>query len=104
MGDEGMKAHTIHKINMVYLGKGLKERGQEMVLKSCSQVLGRIRLYVTPWTVGLQAPLSKGSPRQENWSGLPFLPPGVLPDPKIKSASPALTGGFFTTEPPGKWG
>ena len=29
------------------------------------------------------------------------------PDPGIKSLSPALTGGFFTTEPPGKllsWG
>ena len=35
-----MKAHAIHKINMVYLGKGLKERGQEMVLKLCACVLG----------------------------------------------------------------
>ena len=39
---------------------------------------------------------------QEYWSGLPFPPPGDLPDPGIKLRSPALTGVFFTTEPPGK--
>ena len=35
-------------------------------------------------------------------SGLPFPTPGTLPDPGIEPASPALAGGFFTTEPPGK--
>ena len=40
--------------------------------------------------------------RQEYWSGLPFPLPGDLPDSGIKPASPALAGGFFTTEPPGK--
>ena len=35
-------------------------------------------------------------------SGLPFPPPGDLPDPRIEPVSPALAGGFFTTEPPGK--
>ena len=52
-----------------------------------------------------QAPLSMGFPRQEYWSGLPFPTPGDLPDPGIESASPAspaLAGGFFTTEPHGK--
>ena len=46
-----------------------------------------------------------GFPRQEYWSRLPFPPPGDLPDPGIKPespADPALAGGFFTTEPPGK--
>ena len=36
----------------------------------------------------------------EYWNGLPFLPPGDLPDPGIKLSSllsPALAGGFFTT-------
>ena len=36
----------------------------------------------------------------EYWSGLPFPPPGDLPDPGIKLSSllsPALAGGFFTT-------
>ena len=43
--------------------------------------------------------------RQEYWSGLPFPPPGNLPDPGIEPASlasPALAGRFFTTEPVGK--
>ena len=59
----------------------------------------------TPCPVAHQVPLSMGSPRQENWSGLPFPHPGDLLDPGIKPmspASPALAGGFFTTEPPGK--
>ena len=44
-------------------------------------------------------------PRQEDWSGLPFLPPGNLPDPGIEPESPippTLAGGLFTTEPPRK--
>ena len=31
----------------------------------------RVQLFVTPWTVALQAPLSMGFSRQEYWSGLP---------------------------------
>ena len=56
----------------------------------------------TAWTIALQAPLSMEFPRQEYWSGLPFPPPEDLPKPGTKSTSPALAGGFFTTEPPGK--
>ena len=56
----------------------------------------------TPWTVALEGPLSMEFPRQEYWSGLPFSSPGDLPDPGIKPVSPALAGGFFTTEPPRK--
>ena len=39
-------------------------------------------------------------PRQEYWSELPFPSPGDLPNPGIEPTSPALAGGFFTTEPP----
>ena len=52
-----------------------------------------------------KASLSLGVSRQEYWSGVSFPPPGGLPDPGFKSTSsvpPALEGGFFTTEPPGK--
>ena len=55
--------------------------------------------FVTPKTVACQAPLSTEFSRQEYWSGLPFPPPGDLPNPGIKPASlmsPALGGGFFT--------
>ena len=58
--------------------------------------------FATPWTMAHQVPLSMGFPRQEYWNGLPFLPPGDLPDPGIKPEFPALEGGFFTAEPPGK--
>ena len=62
--------------------------------------LSRVRLFVTPWTVAHQAPLSMGFSRQEYWSGLPFPSPGDLPDPGIEPVSLmsiALVGGFFTT-------
>ena len=53
--------------------------------------------FVTPWTVARQAPLSMGFPRQDYWSGLPCPPPGHLPDPGMEPESPALAGGFSTT-------
>ena len=60
-------------------------------------VVSHVQLFVTPWTVVCQAPLSTGLPRQEYWSELPFPPPGDLPDPWIEPLSPPLAGGFFTT-------
>ena len=60
--------------------------------------LSRVPLFATPWTVARQAPQSKGFSRQDYWSGLPFPPPGDLPDPGIEPASlacPAMAGGFF---------
>ena len=45
--------------------------------------------FMTPRTVAHQAPLSMGFPGQEDWSGLPFPPPGDLPDPGIDPTSPA---------------
>ena len=55
-------------------------------------------------TVACQAPLSMEVSRQE-WNRLPFPPLGDPLDSGIKPASamsPALPGGFFITEPPGK--
>ena len=49
-----------------------------------------------------QAPLSMGFPMQEYWSVLPFPTLRDLPDPGTEPMSPALAGGFFTTEPLGK--
>ena len=46
-----------------------------------------------------------GFSRQGSWGGLPFPTPGDLPHPGIEPASlapPALEGGFFTAETPGK--
>ena len=49
-----------------------------------------IRLFSTPWTVALQAPLSMGFSTQEYWSGLSFPPPEDLPNPGTEHRSPAL--------------
>ena len=60
--------------------------------------LHRVWLFATPWTVACQVPLFIGFSRQEYWSGLPCAPPGDLPNPGIKPASPvspALQVEFF---------
>ena len=66
------------------------------------KLLSHVRLFATPWTVTYQAPPSMGFSRQEYWSGLPFPSPGDLPHPGTEPTSPALAGGFFIAEPPGK--
>ena len=67
-----------------------------------AQLLSRVRLLVTSWTVAHQAPLSVGFPWQEYWSGLSFPSPEDLPDPGTEPMSPALAGRFFTIDPPEK--
>ena len=42
-----------------------------------------------------------GFSRQKYWSGLPYPSLGDLPNSGVEPPSPALAGGFFTTEPPG---
>ena len=64
-----------------------------------------VQLFVTPWTVACQASLFMGFSRQEYWSGLPYPPPGDLPNPGIEPASlmsPALAGRVLALVPPGK--
>ena len=46
-------------------------------------------LFVTPWTMARQAPLSMGFSRKEYWNRLPCLPPEDLPDPGTEPVSPA---------------
>ena len=60
----------------------------------------RVRLFVTLWTVARQAPLSMGFSRQEYWSGLPYPPPGDLPNPGSELMAPALQA--IVSESPGK--
>ena len=92
-----------------------KGAGEEILLHFCpaERYIGSVSVYVdsvmsysvTPWTVARKAILLMEFSRREYWSGLPFPPPGSLPDPGIKPASlkpPALAGGFFTTKLPGK--
>ena len=62
------------------------------------QLVSCVQLFLTPWTVACQVPLSMGFSREEYCSGFPFPSPGNLPRPGIEPVSPALAG----TEPSGK--
>ena len=65
-----------------------------------AQSLSRVRLFATPWTIAHQVLLSMGFSRQEYWCRLPCSPLGDLPDLGIEPmspVSPALAGGFFTS-------
>ena len=65
--------------------------GEETVKKcgtntcaSCAPSLSCVQFFVPLWTVACQAPLFIGFPRQEYWSGLPFSPPGDLPNTGVE--------------------
>ena len=84
-----------------------KRRGGEAESCSClpcllPHVLSCVRLFVTPWSIACQAPLSMEFSRQEYWSELLFPSPGDLLDSGIQPmslASPALEGGALPLFP-----
>ena len=59
----------------------------------------RVWLFATLWTIARQAPLSMESSRQEDWSGLPFRPRGVLPSKGPEPVTPALQADSFPLSP-----
>ena len=67
----------------------------------CSS-LSCVWLFVTPWTVACQTPVSMEFSRKEYWSGLSFASPGDLPDPEIEPKSPVLQLDSLLSKPPGK--
>ena len=66
------------------------------------KVLSHVHLFVTPWTITYQVPLSMGFSKQEYWSGLPFPSPGDLPNPGIEPRSLSLQADALPSESPGK--
>ena len=66
------------------------------------KLLSHVQLFVTPWTVAHQVPLSMEFSKQEYWSGFLFPPPGDLPNPGIEPGSPTLQADALLSEPPGK--
>ena len=69
-----------------------------LVAKSCLTL-------ATPWTGAHKAPLFRGFPRQEYWSGLSFLSPGDLPNSGTEPTfpmSPALQADSLSAEPSGR--
>ena len=71
------------------------------VIRGCmyASTLSYVQLFVTPWTVAPPGSSIHGISQAGILEWLPFPSPGALPDPGIEPASPALAGGFFTTEP-----
>ena len=69
-----------------------------------AQMLSHAQLFVTLRTVAHHAPLSMGFFRQEYWNGLPFPPPGDLPNPGIESTSPASPALQADSLPLSHWG
>ena len=66
----------------------------------CAQLLSRVQVFVTPWTVAHQAPLSMGFSKQKYWTGWLVPSPEDFPNPEIELASfvsPALAGRLFIT-------
>ena len=58
--------------------------------------LSHVRLFVTPWAIAYQAPLSMGFSRQGYWNGLPFPSPGHLPNPGIRTQVSLIVSRCFT--------
>ena len=56
-------------------------------------------VFAILWTVAHQAPLSMGFSRQEYWSGLPWPPPGDLPNLGMGPVSPELQADCFPLSP-----
>ena len=66
------------------------------------ELLSRFQLFVIPWTVVYQAPLSMECSRQEYWSGVPFPSPGDLSNSGTEPRPPALQADSLLSEPAGK--
>ena len=75
-----------------YIGRWVlySQATREVCTQTISVWVGaQSHLFVTPWTVAHEPPLSMGFSRQEYWSGLSCPPPGDLTDPETKPESPA---------------
>ena len=95
---------TLWRIRKVLM-ELIQTMGPSSERKTSVCVLSRfshVRLFVTPWTVARQAPLSMGFSRQEYWSGLPLPSPGDLSNPGIEPRSPAWQADALSSEPQGK--
>ena len=78
---------------------GVARPGHDLDFESVSHSVMSDSLQPQARTVALQVPLSMGFLRQEYWSGLPFPPPGDLPNPGIKPSSPTLQVDYLPSEP-----
>ena len=72
--------------------------GPAVEVSKRAKLLSCVQLFVTPWTIAHQAPLSMEFSRPEYWSGLPFPSPGDPADPEIEPGSPVLQADSLLSE------
>ena len=93
------KTHTLHTIKLcIWSLEAPKKINKVNCWKVKVLILHLCATLCNPWTVAWQIPLSMGFSRQEYWSGLPFSPPGDLPNPGIKPESPSLQADYLLFE------
>ena len=74
-------------------------------LHACVCMLSHVQLFCDPVACSPPGSFVQGILQAIILEQVAISSPGDLPDPQIKPESlvfPALAGGFFTTEPPGK--
>ena len=96
------ESFNIYVLVFIILGSPLRAewwvKAAKIILFPVNLCTQSYPLFATPWTVVCQAPLSLGFSRQY-WSGLPYSPPGNLPNQWSKPASPALQTDCWPAEP-----
>ena len=95
--DKFLETYSLPRLNHEEI-ENLDRKPKIWILKRQLLVLSHVQLFVTPWTVAYQIPLSRGFSRLEYWSGLTSPSPGDLPNPDIKTRSPALQADSLPTE------
>ena len=100
---KGRRASSLCGVRVVVCRAGVGLEGWlRWLAQSLLNHFSRVQLFVTPWTVAHQTPLSMEFSRQEYWSGWPFPPPGDLPDPGLRwcCVQGACTEPCFCSQPP----
>ena len=69
-----MSGYCVIVLKLFFVSCGIQK------MSACMCVPSYVLLFVTPWTVAHQAPLSMEFSRQEYWSGLPLPSPGNFPN------------------------
>ena len=72
-----------------------------LVVTVVCYLVSHVQLLETPWPVATRILCPWDFSGKSTDVGLPFPTPGDLTNPGIKPVSPALAGGFFSTESPG---
>ena len=104
LSQQGVWVNFMHLIQCRYT-EGSRKYQPFSHLQSCPVMSSHLQLFVTPWTVARQVPLSMEFSRQEYWSGLPFLLQGVISSQGLNpyvSCISCIADGFFTTVSAGK--